>query len=82
MCFTILPLYTHKRRVEKNRYYNGSIFDLMEHPTGKCVRDLQKSLDETLRATDRGVLKLLQNKGTYIVEGWMQKNLCEEQQRT
>ena len=54
----------------------------MEHPTGKGVRDLQKSLDQTLRATDRGVLKLLQNKGTYIVEGWMQKNLCEEQQRT
>lgn len=50
--------------------------------TRKCVRDLQESLDYTLRITGIDLLKLLQNKGTYILEGWIQKNFYEEQERT
>lgn len=50
--------------------------------TQKCMRDLPKSLDYTLRITGIDLLQLLQNKGTYILEEWIQKNCYEEQERT
>lgn len=50
--------------------------------TWKGVKDLQESLDHTLKIIGKDLLKFLQNEGTYILEGWIRKNFHEEQERT
>lgn len=75
-----MPLCTQESKKRKKKYYYESIFDLMT--TWKGVKDLQESLDHTLKIIGKDLLKFLQNEGTYILEGWIRKNFHEEQERT